>query len=114
MQGKSLKELIDLSGGYYNFRDRDLKSDIFGWNADQAWNAFEDREISELIFDVFDLIHEFDLYKSEDNCKDAYLEAKAEFKKKWFSNRGVRVQRVIDNAVDELRQELYKTYGIEG
>lgn len=31
----------------------------------------------------------------------------------WFSNRGVRVQRVIDNAIDELRQELYETYGIE-
>lgn len=41
------------------------------------------------------------------------VKAKAEFKKKWLGNRGVRVRRIVDEAIDSLRQELYETYGIE-
>ena len=72
----------------------------------------EDREISELIFDVFDLIHAYDWYASGDTCEGTYLEAKAEFKKKWLKRDDSRVQMIIDNAIDEARQELYKTYGV--
>lgn len=43
--------------------------------------VFEDREISELVWDVFDLIHSYDWYASGDTCKETYLKGKAEFKK---------------------------------
>ena len=101
-----------MSGGRFNYYDGTLKNEIFGWG--DTWsNVFEDREISELVWDVLELIHEFDYYESGDNRRETYLEAKAEFKKKWLSNRGVRVKRIIDTAIDELRQELYETYGME-
>lgn len=101
-----------MSGGRFNYYDGTLKNEIFGW-ADKWSNVFEDREISELVWDVLELIHEFDWYESGDTSKDKYLNAKTEFKKKWFNNRGVRVKRTIDTAIDELRQELYETYGME-
>ena len=75
---------------------------------------FEDREISELVWDILNLIHDYDLYVSNDTCKETYLKAKAEFKRKWFSNRGVAVRRTIDTAIEELKAELYETYGMEG
>ena len=100
-----------MSGGHFDYIDFRCKSEIFGW-ADAPKNVFEDREISELIWDVFDLIHEFDWYYSGDTNKDTYLKAKAEFKKKWLKNSGVRVRRIIDTAIEEARQELYETYGI--
>lgn len=37
-----------------------------------------------------------------------------EFKKRWLQdNKRMRVQRVIDEAIEDCRKELYKTYGIE-
>lgn len=102
-----------MSGGNFNYVDATLRDEIYGWS--ETWhNVFEDREISELVWDILDLIHDYDLYVSSDTCKETYLKAKAEFKRKWFSNRGVAVRRTIDTAIEELKAELYETYGIEG
>lgn len=102
-----------MSGGCFDYLDNRLKSEIFGYCCEKAKNIFEDREISQLIWEVLDLIHEFDWYKSEDTCKDTYLEAKAAFKKRWFSNRGVRVKRIVDESVADLKRELYETFSIK-
>ena len=69
-----------MSGGHFDYVDSRAKDEIFGWR-DNFSNVFEDREISELIWDVFNLIHDFDWYKSGDTMKATYLKAKAEFKK---------------------------------
>lgn len=102
-----------MSGGRFEYADSRLKSEIFGYFAEKPGNVFEDREISELVWDVLDLIHDFDWYTSGDTCKETYLKKKAEFKKKWLSNRGVRVRRIVDEALAEVKAELYETYGIE-
>lgn len=105
-----------MSGGCFNYIDSQLKSEIFGWCSDDTWdgrNVFEDREISEIVFDVLGLIHEYDWYNSGDTGEEKYLKAKAKFKDKWLKNPRVRVKHVIDTAVNEFRQEMYKTYGIE-
>ena len=101
-----------MSGGRFDYKDISLKSEIYGWT-DELSNVFEDSEISELVWDVLDLIHDFDLYKSDDTGKEDYLEAKAKFKKKWFSNRGVRVRRIVDDAIQQCKNELYETFGFD-
>lgn len=101
-----------MSGGHFEYVDEHAKNEIFGWT-DEPRNVFEDREISELVWDVFNLIHDFDWYKSGDTCKETYLKSKANFKKKWLGgNRGVRVRRIVDAVLDEAKRELYETYGI--
>lgn len=100
-----------MSGGRFDYIDSRCKSEIFGWD-DRCRNVFEDREISELIFDVFDLIHAYDWYASGDTGEDSWLTAKDAFKKKWLKRDNGRVKRIIDNAIDEAREELYKTYGV--
>ena len=107
---KRNKETI-MSGGRFEYADMTAKNMIF--NYDKCTNVFEDREISELVWDVFDLIHDFDWYKSGDTDKSDYLKAKRAFKKKWFENRGVRARRIIDEAVAELKRELYETYDLD-
>lgn len=112
-----------MSGGRFDYKDEYAMSEIFGcdgflygeYSKDyKIPNVFEDREISELIFDVFMLIHDYDWYASADTCKDDYLKSKAEFKKKWLGNkRGIVVKRIIDKAIEEAKQELYETYDIE-
>lgn len=101
-----------MSGGRFCFLDGQLKHEVFGWTQ-RPTNVFEDREISELVWDVLDLIHEFDWYKSGDTDEKTWLKEKTEFKKKWFSNRGVRVRRIVDEALAQTREELYKTFGLE-
>lgn len=100
-----------MSGGRFEYADMTAKNMIFGY--DRCTNVFEDREISELVWDVFDLIHDFDWYKSGDTDKSDYLKAKKAFKKKWFENRGVRARKIIDEALAELRRELYETYDLD-
>lgn len=100
-----------MSGGRFNYMDSTLKIEIFGW-ANRPTNVFEDREISELVWDVFDLIHSYDWYASGDTCKETYLKDKADFKKKWFSNRGVRTRAIVDGALSDVRRELYETFGV--
>lgn len=101
-----------MSGGHFNYVDSHLKSEIFGWD-NKPSNVFEDVEISELVFDVLDLIHAFDWYKSGDTCRETYLKAKADFKKKWMGNRGVWVRRIVDDALQRTKTELYETFGLE-
>lgn len=101
-----------MSGGLFYGYDTTLKTEIFKW-ADEPTDEFEDREISELVWDMFDLIHSFDYYKCDDISKADYLKDKAEFKKKWFGgNRGLRIRKIVDESIDELRQELYETFGL--
>ena len=102
-----------MSGGNFNYVDATLRNEIYGWS--DAWhNVFEDREISELVWDILNLIHDYDWYVSGDTGKDTYLKAKADFKNKWFNNRDVVVKRVVDTAIEEVKAELYETYGIKG
>lgn len=103
-----------MSGGYFNYLDGRLKSEIFSYT-DSPHNVFEDLEISELTWDLLNLIHAYDLYVSGDTERGRYLKAKAAFRSKWLnSSEDVRIKHMIDKALNELRQELYETYNVEG
>lgn len=93
------------------YTDSQFKSELFGWT-DKPVNVLEDRELSDMTWDLLNLIHTFDYYKSGDCSKEKYLTEKKSFKNKWFSNRGVRIRSVIDTAIEEIKEELYETYGI--
>ena len=102
-----------MSGGHFCYTDSQAKSEIFGWT-DKPTNVFEDREISELIFDVFDLIHDYDWYVSGDTDESDWLRKKRAFKAKWLrSQPEERTKAIIDAVIDDARQELYKTFLLE-
>lgn len=101
--------MIKISGGYFNCKDSGLKSEIFGWT-DKPENVFEDREISELTWDLLDLIHDYDWYRCGDTGRDSWIKSKAKFKKKWFGNRDDLIRKTIDKSLNDLKKELYETY----
>lgn len=102
-----------MSGGYFDYKDGALRTRIFGWD-NEFTNVFEDREISQLVWDTFELIHEFDWYKSGDNSEETWLEKKREFKQKWFDTlREDRIKSIVDKAFSECKDELYKTFYIK-
>lgn len=95
-----------MSGGHFNYKDSDLKNEIFDW-ADRPTNQFEDLEISRLIFDLLDLVHNYDWYISGDTGRESYLEAKKAFKSKWLKGeRSDNLEAIIDTRLAEVRDEL--------
>ncbi|MDO4647410.1 MAG: hypothetical protein Q4B26_02080 [Eubacteriales bacterium] len=93
--------------------DRSLKCEMFG-GAEKAYNVLGDRELSELAFDLLDVIHEYDRLMLKEITEEQYDKIKKTFKRKWVSNHGVRVKRIVDAAVEDLREELYQTFEVEG
>ena len=106
-------------GGMFYGSDTTLKNILFRWS-DEPINVFEDEVISELVWDVFDLIQSLDYYKSRDTSKEAYLKEaylkdKAAFKKKWLGkSKGSVARKIVDESIEDLRQKLYETFGLKG
>lgn len=106
-----------MSRGYWNYENQNLQSDIFGWGAskeDGVPNIFEDKEISELIFEVFELLYAFDSYKSGDWCEGSWLEEKEAFKNKWLGRtEDERIKAVVESTLLEAKAEIFKTFGLK-
>lgn len=104
-----------MSGGKFDYTDEQAMSEIFGYcDEEHIPNVFEDREISELIYDVFNLIHSYDWYACADTGKEDYLKDKRAFKKKWLgNNRGLRIKRIVDDAIEKTKNELYETFDVK-
>lgn len=117
-----------MSGGRFNYMNDSACSEIFqcGAHADYGlgkdkyysqsvewarWlNPMQDKELSELVFDVFCLLHSLDWYTSGDTGEETYREDVDYFKRKWLVKRGSKkVAEEIDKSLEELRRELNKS-----
>ena len=99
-----------MSGGRFNYADCNLKSEMFGF-VDEPYNVMEDEEISELVWDVLELIRVFDYYSCSDTGRDTYIKRKNEFKKKWFGNRSERLEQIVDKKIEQLIEEVKEMIG---
>ena len=43
---------------------------------------------------------------SGDTVRKNYLEAKDDFKKKWFGDREVRLEDILERKIEDLRKEM--------
>ena len=108
-----------MSGGRFNYMDSTLKGEIFGYFYDDKKktppvNAFEDWEISSLVWDVLTLIHDYDWYASGDTGEKDWIKAKTAFKKKWFGQtQKARVKEIVDIVLGDAMDEIYKTFGVK-
>lgn len=118
-----------MSGGRFNYTDSTLCSEMFDEYADydleglkdlkdarkrvRRRNRFEDVEISELIFDVFCLIHSYDWYASGDTGEDTYRKDVEYFKRKWFGKTArQRAEKVAKDAIEEFSEDIKKIFGV--
>ena len=99
-----------MSGGRFGYYNQYLKEEMFV-HSDRPNNVMEDDEISELVWDVLELIRVFDYYSCSDTDRDTYIKRKNEFKKKWFGNRKIRLEKIVDKKIDQLREEVKEMIG---
>ena len=124
-----------MSGGRWNYNQCNLGYDMFpgcdvcyGLGDDEKskyrnytesvklarkLNPMEDRQLSELVFDVLCLIYSADWYKSGDTCEDIYREDVKFFKEKWLKVNPDTLKDEIRKSIQELKEELYVTFGIQ-
>ena len=101
-----------MSGGHFSYANNSLQQEIFpySWSGirDPRDNPFYDIEVSDLVFDVFGLIHDLDYYESGDYGEGTYRKHVTEFKDKWFGkvSRQKRMTKYIDDSISALRADL--------
>lgn len=116
-----------MSGGLFDYKNDYLTHEIFDWQASADYglgmgkynlnvagarkiNPMQDKQLSELVYDVFCLLHSLDWYRSGDTCEDTYRADVDFFKKKWLLRSCKKIaQREIDAAIDEMKQEIEKS-----
>lgn len=70
----------------------------------------EDKEISELLKDLGELVHDEEWYESGDYSRTDYLETLGKFKEKWFGNsREERLRNLIVEELDRFKNKLLDT-----
>ena len=118
-----------MSGGKFNYQNDYIGKEIFDWRVSPDYgekgfsqskkartiNPMEDKMVSEIVYDVFCLIHSLDWYKSGDICQETYEEDIKFFKDKWFSKKKSAdlIKTEIDKTLEEAKEELYKTFGLK-
>ena len=113
-----------MSGGHWDYKNDDYN--IYGFYASygergfnnaklaKKKNPFEDREMSELIWDVFCVINSADYYFSGDTGEEQYKADIKYFKDKWLGKtQEERVRREIEDGIEDLRKDLYEEFKIE-
>ncbi len=112
-----------MSGGHWNYENDKLYHEIFGWEFDfsqqpyerrvmmaRSNNPLEDKELSELVMDVFELLHSYDWYVSGDTDQPSYMNDVMKFKKKQLEcSFDDRVKREIQKTLREGEAELQKS-----
>lgn len=120
-----------MSGGYWNYTNDTFARELFGWSVDidygladedmkkqrkvaRRLDPLEDKVISELVYDVFCLLHSFDWYKECDNCERHYREDVEFFKNKWLKKIPKDyVKQVVQEELEATKKELLKAFNVE-
>lgn len=111
-----------MSGGAFDYINDRACQGIFQWmtpdygeygfskaKAAREMNPLEDKQLSELCWDMFCLLHSFDWYVSGDTGEDTYAEDVKRFKNKWLYKDADAIKKEeIDKSIEELRERLYK------
>lgn len=108
-----------MSGGYWDYKNNELRDEIFGYIYERDGekvnipNVLEDKILSEMVWDMLNMLGDFDLYRCGDTSENTWLNKKQEFKDKWLNqDKDELYKSIVDKSLEELREELYVALGI--
>ena len=120
-----------MSGGRWNYQQNSLGYEMFpcceiqyGLGKGNEYersrklarrlDPMEDRQLSELVFDVLCLIYSADWYKSCDTSEPTYQQDVDYFKQKWLkAEPNDMIKSEIDKSIEDARDSLYITFGLK-
>lgn len=88
--------------------------DYLCYRVEEQVSKMGDRELSELIRDVAELLHDREWYLSGDYGEDTWEESVQKFKRKWFErSRKDRLKALIEQIFDEAKRECMNMIGVK-
>ena len=108
-----------MSGGHWEYKNYDLANEIFGYDIDspkkaRKANPLKDAELSELVYDILEILYSADYCFSGDTSRQDYLNDVKKFKEKWLGKDAPdRIKRNIDEELEIARENLYESLGVE-
>ncbi len=91
-----------MSGGSYNYQFYRVEEEYVG--------RMHDVELNGMMKDLIEVLHDLEWWQSDDIGEEDYRETVKKFKQKWFGANNERVQKTIDEKIEELRTELKTTF----
>ena len=91
-----------MSGGSYSYVYCKVENECVG--------RMFDRQLDEMMKDLVKVLHDLEWWKSSDTGEDTYRRAVTEFKRKWFKQRKIDVQKQIESEFERTKDELMKEF----
>lgn len=91
-----------MSGGSYNYMYCRIEDEYAG--------RMFDSQLNEMMKDLVKVLHDLEWWQSSDTGEDTYRMAVTEFKKKWFKQTKIDVQKQIESEFEKTKDELMKEF----
>lgn len=91
-----------MSGGSYSYVYCKVENECVG--------RMFDRQLDEMMKDLVKVLHDLEWWQSSDTGEDTYRRAVTEFKKKWFKQTKIDVQRQIESEFELTKNKLLKEF----
>lgn len=91
-----------MSGGSYNYMYSRINDEYVG--------RMHDSQLDEMMKDLVDLLHDLEWWQSCDSDEKCYRESVRKFKKKWFKQTKIDVQKQIESEFERTKNELLKEF----
>lgn len=91
-----------MSGGSYDY--------MYSRVEEEYVNRMFDLQLNTMMKDLAGLLHDLEWWQSGDYSEETYRKAVKKFKKKWFGQTKIDVQKQIENEFERTKNELLKEF----
>lgn len=91
-----------MSGGSYCY--------MFGRIEEEYVGRMYDSQLNEMMKDLVKVLHDLEWWQSCDTGEETYRRTVTEFKKKWFKQTKIDVQKQIESEFEQTKNQLLKEF----
>lgn len=91
-----------MSGGSYNYMYSRIEYEYAG--------KMHDSQLNSMMKDLVDVLHDLEWWQSCDSSEERYRDTVRKFKKKWFRQTKIDVQKQIESEFERTKNELLKEF----
>lgn len=91
-----------MSGGSYSY--------VYCRVEEECVNRMFDSQLNEMMKDLVELLHDLEWWQSCDSDEKRYRETVTKFKKKWFKQTKIDVQKQIESEFEQTKNQLLKEF----
>lgn len=91
-----------MSGGSYCYMFNRIEEEYVG--------RMFDSQLNDMMKDLVEVLHDLEWWQSCDSDEKRYRETVTKFKKKWFKQTKIDVQKQIESEFEQTKNELLKEF----